>query len=358
MTIEFNDHEASCVKSIAVKQQSQVKATTRFMSGKLLMFAKLSLNSFIYSLVETLTYLTETVRQIYQKYQIEKILCYHILTDTDSTALQFAIISDPSSTYPECDVRDILFEIFVKTEIYDRFDTSHPFWQKFDAQKPERQKVLGLYEVEHIDNPCYVTLAINPKEYFEYFQSTKLNKKHKGIKKGSKGMDYENYAARIAPLKDFETYEKPKNNYKEVVRFAVKKGYMVTTKISKTKFSQLKDKRFYFPDGILYIPFGHRSLKELSKYKYGKGQKIEKYFWLEKEKLLTMEKTVLEKTPRLKFLNDVLNQQPKVVDLNQVSDFQFLYLEETKTSILDFVLSAEWMKWNTATMENLRETSS
>ena len=358
MTIEFNDHEASCVKSIAVKQQSQVKATTRFMSGKLLMFAKLSLNSFIYSLVETLTYLTETVRQIYQKYQIEKILCYHILTDTDSTALQFAIISDPSSTYPECDVRDILFEIFVKTEIYDRFDTSHPFWQKFDAQKPERQKVLGLYEVEHIDNPCYVTLAINPKEYFEYFQSTKLNKKHKGIKKGSKGMDYENYTARIAPLKDFETYEKPKNNYKEVVRFAVKKGYMVTTKISKTKFSQLKDKRFYFPDGILYIPFGHRSLKELSKYKYGKGQKIEKYFWLEKEKLLTMEKTVLEKTPRLKFLNDVLNQQPKVVDLNQVSDFQFLYLEETKKSILDFVLSAEWMKWNTATMENLRETSS
>ena len=94
------------------------------------------------------------------------------MTDTDGTSLQFVIISDPSSTYPECDVRDILFEIFTKSEIYDLF------WQKFEAQKPERQKVLGLYEVEHIDDPCYETLAINPKEYFEYFQNNKLNKKH------------------------------------------------------------------------------------------------------------------------------------------------------------------------------------
>ena len=171
------------------------------------------------------------------------------------------------------------------------------FWQKFEAQKPERQKVVGLYEVEHIDDPCYVALAINPKEYFEYFQSTKLNKKHKRIKKRLKGMDYENYAARIKPLDDFETYEKPKRDYKEVVRFAVKKGDMFTTKITKTKFSQLNDKRFYFPNGIFSLPFGHPSLKELDDYKNQKGQKIEKYFWLEKEKLLAMEKTALEKTP-------------------------------------------------------------
>ena len=71
MTIEFNDHEASCVKSIAVKQQHQVQATTRFMSGKLLMFAKLYLKSFIHSLVKTLSYPNEIVQEIYKKYQIE-----------------------------------------------------------------------------------------------------------------------------------------------------------------------------------------------------------------------------------------------------------------------------------------------
>ena len=85
------------------------------MSGKLLIFAKFSLKSCKYSLVEILRFPNEIVQEIYKKYQIEKILCYHIITDTDSTSSQFAIISDSSSAFPECDVRDILFEIMVKT---------------------------------------------------------------------------------------------------------------------------------------------------------------------------------------------------------------------------------------------------
>lgn len=72
---------------------------------------------------------------------------------------------------------------------------------------------------------------------------------------------------------------------------------MVTTKITKTEFSQLNDKRFYFSNGIFSLPFAHLSLKELDDCKNQKGQKIEKYFWLEKEKLIAMEKTALEKTP-------------------------------------------------------------
>ena len=41
MVLEFNDHEAASIKSIAVKKRSSIKVTIRFMSGKLLMFAKL-----------------------------------------------------------------------------------------------------------------------------------------------------------------------------------------------------------------------------------------------------------------------------------------------------------------------------
>ena len=96
----------------------------------------------------------------------------------------------------------------------------------------------------------------------------------------------------------------------------------------------------------------------MDEYKNEKGQKIEKYFWQEKEKLLAIEKAALEKTTRLKFLNYILNQQPKIVDLNQISDFQSLYPQETKIGIIDFALRAEWMKWNTATTESLKETSS
>ena len=118
--------------------------------------------------------------------------------------LQFVIISDPASTYPECNVRDILFGIFSRTDISDRIDKSHDFSKKFGVHCSQNQKVLDLYEVEHIDDPCYVTLTVNPKEYFEYFKSDNVNKKHKGIKKkGSLGMECENYSERVKPLFDF-----------------------------------------------------------------------------------------------------------------------------------------------------------
>ena len=56
MMIEFNDSEPSSVKHITVKSKTSIKCTTRFMSGKLLMFAKLSLKSFTYSLIELLAF--------------------------------------------------------------------------------------------------------------------------------------------------------------------------------------------------------------------------------------------------------------------------------------------------------------
>ena len=66
-------------------------------------------------------------------------------------------------------------------------------------------------------------LAVNPKEYFEFFHDYSINKKHKGIKKGSRGMEYHNYANRIKSLTNFNTFQKPFSNYKEVARFVVKK---------------------------------------------------------------------------------------------------------------------------------------
>ena len=59
-------------------------------------------------------------------------------------------------------------------------------------------------------------------------------------------MKYENYAEMI----------KPKAEMKNVVRISVKKGEMTTYKIRKAKFSQLNDKRFYFPNGKLSLLLG------------------------------------------------------------------------------------------------------
>ena len=154
MILEFNDAQSASIKSIAVKNETSIKCTTRFMSGKLLMFAKLLLRSFIYSLVELLYFPEENpiVLQIYDQYEIEKIHCYHILTDTDSTSIRYVIASNADSTFPKSKTRDILFEIFSKTEIVNRFDKSDDFWMKFNTPNPQDKKVLGLYEVENVLN--------------------------------------------------------------------------------------------------------------------------------------------------------------------------------------------------------------
>ena len=72
MIIEFNEHKSPSVKSIAVKSDTNINCTSRFMSGKMLMFTKLSLKSFIYSLVELLHFPEENpiVASIYEKYDI------------------------------------------------------------------------------------------------------------------------------------------------------------------------------------------------------------------------------------------------------------------------------------------------
>ena len=131
-------------------------------------------------------------------------------------------------------------------------------------------------------------------------------------------MDFENFAERIKPLYDFDTYVKPKKDSKPVVRISARKGEMTTHKIEKTKFSQLNDKRFYFPIAIISLPFGHKSLEDIDTFKKGKGQRIEWYFLKEKEKLLEREQKTLKECPRLNFLNNILLQVVKVVLLKTI----------------------------------------
>ena len=85
-------------------------------------------------------------------------------------------------------------------------------------------------------------------------------------------------------------------------------------------------------------------MKEISDFKTQKGQKIEKHFWEEKEKLLDMEKRALQNTPKLQIFDQILNLERKTVNSNIKSDFDFLYQRKVKRNIKDFVLSGEWMK--------------
>ena len=63
MRIDFDVEESASIKSFTIKNNDQVKITTKFLSRKMLMFAKLSLMNFIYELVETFYFPSETVKK-------------------------------------------------------------------------------------------------------------------------------------------------------------------------------------------------------------------------------------------------------------------------------------------------------
>ena len=93
--------------------------------------------SFIYEMLETFCCPEKEVQEIYDKYLIEKIHIYHVLIDTDSTYLKFLFISDPKGDICEQKHRDIIFEVIIASEIYNRFDSSHESWEKFSLKKED-----------------------------------------------------------------------------------------------------------------------------------------------------------------------------------------------------------------------------
>ena len=180
---------------------------------------------------------------------IEKVYMYHILTNTDSTSLQFLFENDPASDITESKYWEIIFEVICASEIYNRFDRLNKFGTKFDVQKPSLYKCLGYFSVENIENPFCLTIACSPKKYFEMFENNLVIKKHKG----SSGMCFENNTSRIVSLANFDYFQKPPAEYKEVARLTLDKGKMQKKTSLKTKCSQFNDKRFYFSDLTTFV---------------------------------------------------------------------------------------------------------
>ena len=108
-----------------VKQNANIKPTTRFISGK--MFAKVSIKSFVCDIIDVLMFPDETTKSIYEKYAIEKCYVYQCLTDTDSTAINLIFISDYSCVVDEDTARKIIFEVMTTSKILKRLDLSDEF---------------------------------------------------------------------------------------------------------------------------------------------------------------------------------------------------------------------------------------
>ena len=79
--------------------------------------------SFIYETIETFYFPKDKTKIIYNSYGIKKILPYHVLTDTDSTALCFMIMCAENNSIADDRFRDIIFGVIVQNDIINQFDT-------------------------------------------------------------------------------------------------------------------------------------------------------------------------------------------------------------------------------------------
>ena len=68
-------------------------------------------------------------------------------------------------------------------------------------------------------------------------------------------MDFEAYSERLGTLHEYCFESKQKKI--EQKRFQVINDSVRIKSVKKTQFAALNDKRFYFQDGIVSVPFGH-----------------------------------------------------------------------------------------------------
>ena len=90
------------------------------------------------------------------------------------------------------------------------------------------------------------------------------------MKKSTPGIDFDSYSNRLSDLTEYSNeflYNLNKVEQIEQKRFQVINESMQMKLLSKVQFGQLNDKRFYFSNGIISLPYGHPYLEELGKKK-------------------------------------------------------------------------------------------
>ena len=313
--IEFDQEHSNSIKAVIVKQNQNIKPTTIFVSGKMLMFAKVSIKSFVCDIIDVFMFPSEKTKSIYEKYKIEKCYVYQCLTDTHSTSINFIFICNLMCVVNELTAKKIIFEVMITSKILERLDLSDDFWAQFNVQNKKLKKQVGLFETESINISNIITISINPKEYLEEFEDQSINKKHKGIKKCTQGMDFSAYCSKLSDISDyFESHLKQNTTKIKQKRFQIINDAMQMNTVNKIQFGQLNDKRFYFPNGIVSLPYGHFLFDELRKER-GQNRNIQLQVKDKKWEFIKKENEILNKNERLLIFCQIVNGAPNLYTL-------------------------------------------
>ena len=139
------------------------------------------------------------------------------VTDTDNTLMFFVFLCDLNSCVSEDKARNIISEVMLESKVFDRLDLSSQFYEQFDCRNEDLKKRVGLFEIENIDNANVLTTTLNPKEYYERFVDHYGNKKHKGLKKSTPGMDFDSYSSCLCDLTEYTNEYLNKSNKVELI---------------------------------------------------------------------------------------------------------------------------------------------
>ena len=152
-------------------------------------------------------------------------------------------------------------------------------------------------------------------------------------------MDFGSYSSPLCDLTEYinKFSNKPTAEKIEQKRFQVINESMQMKSISKIQFGQLNDKRFYFSNGIISLPYGYPYLEKLRKEKH-KYRDIHKVMQSKKDKFLNEESKVIEKIPRLDILKQIFGQIPILYELN--SDAKFISSGWKTTR--EFIKNGSW----------------
>ena len=116
---------------------------------------------------------------------------------------------------------------------------------------------------------------------------------------------------------------------------------MKMTSINKVQFASLSDKRYYFSDEIVSLPFGHPLMSELHELKKS-YPKIHTVIEKEKDKLSKLENQAVAKNERLRILQSIYSQPITYYKLNgntkvnQKDSFDFMTTH-------DYILNSKWL---------------
>ena len=126
--IDF-DNDCNSIKSIIVSGNTTADISIRFIKGKMLMFAKVFLKSFVYDIKDVFSFPDENVKAVYNQYEIEKCYLYLNLANTDSCSMFFVFICSLDCDVKEREFRKIMFQISKKSKIAKQLDCADDFWK-------------------------------------------------------------------------------------------------------------------------------------------------------------------------------------------------------------------------------------